>query len=221
MRRVRQHLTYANVISTLAMFLVLGGGTALAAYVVSSNSQIGPNTVSGHKPPTGKHANLIAGSVNGQDVAANSLTGASINEASLTGDVKRLVYSSAASSSSLKLIAQVGPFKLYGECLPATQDYRQVRIFAGGTNGLADSMWSETENDGTDIGTKSEGLLVDNNSLRQFATAFAFTGNFRRIGGTAMLQSGPTLVQVDFDAVADFRSSPGSCFIYGTATRAT
>jgi hypothetical protein len=159
--------------------------------------------------------------VNGQDVAANSLTGENINEASLTGDVKRLVYSSAASSSSLKLIAQVGPFKLYGECLPTTQDYRQVRIFAGGTNGLADSMWSETENDGTDIGTKSAGLLVDNTSLRQFATAFAFTGNFRRIGGTAMLQSGATLVQVDFNAVADFRSSPGSCFIYGTATRAT
>jgi hypothetical protein len=78
MRRIRSHLTYANVMSTIAVFLVLGGGTALAAYVVSSNSQIGPGTVSGHKPPTGKHANLIAGSINGQDVANNSLTGAKI-----------------------------------------------------------------------------------------------------------------------------------------------
>src|SRR4051812_6472554 len=78
MSRIRSHLTYANVMATLAVFLVLGGGTALAAYVVSSNSQVGPNTISGHKPPTGDHANIIGGSVNGQDVANNSLTGADI-----------------------------------------------------------------------------------------------------------------------------------------------
>jgi hypothetical protein len=82
MSRIRQHLTYANVISTLTLFLVLGGGTALAAYVVSSNSQIGPNTVSGHKPPSGDHANVIAGSVNAQDVANNSLTGADVADRS-------------------------------------------------------------------------------------------------------------------------------------------
>ena len=68
MRRIGRHLSYANVISTLCLFLLLGGGTALAAYVVSSNTQIGPGTVSGHHPPSGKHANIIAGSINGQDV---------------------------------------------------------------------------------------------------------------------------------------------------------
>jgi hypothetical protein len=30
MRRIRRHLTYANVISTLCLFLLLGGGTAVA-----------------------------------------------------------------------------------------------------------------------------------------------------------------------------------------------
>jgi hypothetical protein len=69
---LRSHLTYANVMVTILAFLVLGGGTALAAYVVSSNSQIGPGTVSGHQPPTGKHANIIAGSINGQDIANRS-----------------------------------------------------------------------------------------------------------------------------------------------------
>jgi hypothetical protein len=66
---IRSHLTYANVMSTLAVFLVIGGGTALASYVITSNSQVGPGTISGHKPPTGKHANIIAGSVNGQDLS--------------------------------------------------------------------------------------------------------------------------------------------------------
>lgn len=30
-QRIRSHLTFANIVSTLALFLVLGGGTALAA----------------------------------------------------------------------------------------------------------------------------------------------------------------------------------------------
>jgi hypothetical protein len=72
MRRIRQHMTYANVMVTILAFVVLGGGTALAAYVVSSNSQIGPGTVSGHKPPSGKHANIIANSINGKDIADRS-----------------------------------------------------------------------------------------------------------------------------------------------------
>jgi len=36
-----------------------------------------------------------------------------------------------------------------------------------------------------------------------------------------MLKTSSTLVQVDFNAVADNRSGNESCFIYGTATRAT
>jgi hypothetical protein len=56
-----------------AFVFILGGGTAFGAFVVSSNSQIGPNTVSGHKPPAGKHANIIGGSVNATDLANGSV----------------------------------------------------------------------------------------------------------------------------------------------------
>jgi hypothetical protein len=112
---IRPHLTYANVVATLSLFLVLGGGTALASYVVSSNRQIAPNAISGHKPPKGKHANIIKGSVNSADLAlatigtgrlangavtapkiasgavtnpklaANSVTGINVLDGSLTG----------------------------------------------------------------------------------------------------------------------------------------
>lgn len=76
--RIRSHLTYANVVASLALFLVLGGGTALASYVVSSNSQVGPNTISGHKPPSGDHANILSGSVNGTDLATASVSSAKL-----------------------------------------------------------------------------------------------------------------------------------------------
>jgi hypothetical protein len=82
-QRLFSHLTYANVMATLAVFLVLGGGTAVASYLISSNNQVGPGTISGHKAPSGYHANIIGGSVNGQDVADNTLGGADINESSL------------------------------------------------------------------------------------------------------------------------------------------
>jgi hypothetical protein len=70
---IRLHLSYANVMVTILAFVVLGGGTALGAYVVSSNSQVGPNTISGHNPPSGKHGNIISGSVNGTDLAPSSV----------------------------------------------------------------------------------------------------------------------------------------------------
>jgi hypothetical protein len=72
--QLRRRLTYANVTATLALFLVLGGGTALGAYVVSSNRDIGPDTVSGHQPPTGDHANVIGGSINAVDIANDAVT---------------------------------------------------------------------------------------------------------------------------------------------------
>jgi hypothetical protein len=66
--RIRSRLTFANVISLAALFVALGGTATAVTYVVSSNSQIGPGTISGHRPPSGDHPNIISGSINGQDV---------------------------------------------------------------------------------------------------------------------------------------------------------
>jgi hypothetical protein len=82
-QRLRSQVSYANVMATVAVFLVLGGGTAFASYVISSNSQVGPNTISGHKPPTGAHANVIGGSLNAQDLAPGAVTGTRLANASV------------------------------------------------------------------------------------------------------------------------------------------
>jgi hypothetical protein len=220
-QRIRSHLTYANVMATLAVFLVLGGGTALASYVVSSNSQIAPGTVSGHKPPSGKHANIIGGSINGKDVADNSLGGVDVNEASLTGDARKLIYNASASRlpAPTTKIATVGPYTIKGGC--ETADTVDVLLFANGPAGSFQVMDDATVNDNTDHGTFSNGREFPANKDILLTSAGAMGGEFTRIAGTAILRSGSTLVQVDFDAVVDDRSSPGGCLIYGTATKAT
>src|SRR5947207_4620832 len=72
MKHRRRRITYANVVATLALFLVLGGGTALASFIITSNDQVGPDTISGHNPPSGDGANLIAGSVHQADLAPDA-----------------------------------------------------------------------------------------------------------------------------------------------------
>jgi hypothetical protein len=67
-RHIRPRLTFANVVSVIALFVALGG-TALASIVVSQNSQVARRTISGHRPPSGKHPNIIAGSITGKDIA--------------------------------------------------------------------------------------------------------------------------------------------------------
>jgi hypothetical protein len=77
-------LSHASVVGFAALFVALGGtATAATSYVISSNSQLGPGTVSGSVPTTGKHDNIIGGTIGGADVHDNSLTGADINESKL------------------------------------------------------------------------------------------------------------------------------------------
>jgi hypothetical protein len=94
MRRVRRHLTFANIASLTAVFIALGG-TAMAATIITDNSQVGPDTISGHKPRTGNQPNIIGGTVNGTDIAtagvvgrnldSNSVNGPKVADGSLTG----------------------------------------------------------------------------------------------------------------------------------------
>jgi len=223
---LRSHLSFANVVSVVALFVALGG-TATAAIVVSDNSQVASNTISGHKPPSGKHPNLFLGSVNGQDVADNTLGSADINEASLTGNVRRLDWSDTTSGfPPPTTIATVGPYAIKGHCTSQGGEVK-TRLLVNGPASTVDVMYSRTQNDATDLGTSSSGLLTSANTDTEVVgftsgPGSPFPGNYRRAAGTVMLRSGSILVQVDFNAVADFRQNfPQTCFIYGTAARAT
>ncbi len=113
MQGVRKHLTYANVMATLAMFAVLGGGAYAAKKIGSSDikknavrskhikknnvksSDIGKNQVKSSDIKNGKvkasdikdgdvgSTDLADGGIAGIDVASNALGGTQINEGSL------------------------------------------------------------------------------------------------------------------------------------------
>src|SRR5437764_443759 len=73
LKPVRKHLTYANVMATIAVFIA-HGGTAMAAFIVNSNADIASNTVSGSRPPAGAHSNIMAASIGTADIGGGQIS---------------------------------------------------------------------------------------------------------------------------------------------------
>ncbi len=76
---LRRHLTYANVISTFCLFLVLGGGAAFAATKLAKSS-VGTEQLKGEAVTKGKMApnsvnskKVVNGSLTGEDIASSTL----------------------------------------------------------------------------------------------------------------------------------------------------
>jgi hypothetical protein len=97
MRKIRAQLTYANVISTLCLFLLLTGGSALAAATLGKNS-VGSRQLKSKSVTTGK---IGLNAVNGSRVANGSLTGADINLGALGTVPSATSAASAANANTL------------------------------------------------------------------------------------------------------------------------
>lgn len=74
MKQIRNRLTYANVMSSIAVFLVLGGATAFAA------TKIGSNQLKANAVLTGK---IKKEAVTTGKIKKNAVTGAKVKESSL------------------------------------------------------------------------------------------------------------------------------------------
>jgi|SRR3954447_17898765 hypothetical protein len=90
--RIRSRLTYANVVATLSLFLVLSGGTAVA--LTGSNTVFSDDIVDNQVKAGDVRNDTLAGggltapdlgpgSVGGSEVQSNSLTGPDVKESSL------------------------------------------------------------------------------------------------------------------------------------------
>lgn len=76
MKQIRKRITYANVMSSIAVFLVLGGGAAYAA------KKIGSNEIKGNSITTGK---IKKEAVSASKIKKNSITTAKIANGAVTG----------------------------------------------------------------------------------------------------------------------------------------
>ncbi len=230
-QRLRSHVSFANVVSLVALFVALGG-TAAAAVIITDNSQVAPNTISGHKPPSGKHANIIGGSLNGQDVASNSLGSRVIAEPTLTGNAHKLIFHAATGPIPTE-IATVGPYAIKAACEEPSPAHWALTLYVNGPAGTASYTYLDGVN-GTRIDDPNGGFRSGTRPIpadqdEPIFGIFADTsyqnppnGNFHHAAGTVMLRSGSVLVQVDFDVVVDATDQgPNGCHLLGTATRAT
>jgi hypothetical protein len=75
-KQIRKRITYANVMSSIAVFLVLGGGAAYAA------KKIGSNEIKGNSITTGK---IKKEAVSASKIKKNSITTAKIANGAVTG----------------------------------------------------------------------------------------------------------------------------------------
>jgi hypothetical protein len=97
MSKIRARLTYANVVATLALFLVVAGGSALAAAQLGKNT-VGPRQLKSKAVTTGK---IASGAVTGEKVAKGTLTGANINLAALGTVPAASTAASAANANTV------------------------------------------------------------------------------------------------------------------------
>jgi hypothetical protein len=103
MRRIRSKLTYANVISTLCLFLLLGGGAALAASKLAKNS-VGTKQI--------KNSAVTAAKIK-----KGTITGTQINLAKLgtvPSATNAATANTATTASTANALAALEPVHLVG-----------------------------------------------------------------------------------------------------------
>ena len=96
MKRLSEKLTYANVVSTLCLVLLVGGGTAYAAKSMLPKNSVGTKQVKNNAITAAKIKN---GSVTGAKVAPNSIDGTKL-ALSTVGTVPSAAHASSADQAT-------------------------------------------------------------------------------------------------------------------------
>ena len=150
MKQIRKRLTYANVMSSIAVFLILGGATAFAA------AKIGTKQLKAGAVTTGK---LKKEAVTTAKIKKNAVTGAKVKESTL-GEVPLAATAVnfekfvpfgiiTANNGETKTLVTYGPFSLIGQCQTDVANLEANVIFATTEDHTA---FGGDDNNGGDIG---------------------------------------------------------------------
>jgi hypothetical protein len=159
LRKFKKHLSYANVMASLAMFAVLGGG-AFAAVKLKKDSvgskQLKTNAV--------KTAELADGAVTTPKLADNAATGAKVDESSL-GQVPSAASADSATNATNATSAQ-NATQAADSTLFSGRSLAQVRGRGDGqtgpasTNGLPAASFESVITEDTQIPSGGASLVV-------------------------------------------------------------
>lgn len=185
MKQIRKRLTYANVMSSLAVFLILGGATAVAA------KKIGSNEIKANSIKTGK---IVKEAVTTSKIKKNAVTGAKVNEATLgqvasavkadsatnatnaanadtvAGNTLRKFFYSSNETATKTVVLSLNGLTLTAGCtggtteLIATTSVSDSLIHAGGTFLTATAFY--VEDDSFDVGNNFNILSEESDSVQ-------------------------------------------------------
>jgi hypothetical protein len=169
-KQIRKRVTYANVMSSIAVFLILGGATAFAAV-----KKIGANEIKANSIKTGK---IVKEAITTSKIKKNAVTGAKLNESTLgtvpsatnatnatnavnatnagnantvAGSTIRKFFYASEETSATTTILSLNGLTLTAGCeagfpqLTATTSVDNSLIHAGGTIGGDEAIYSEND----------------------------------------------------------------------------
>jgi hypothetical protein len=230
-KQIRKRITYANVMSSIAVFLVLGGASAYAA------KKIGSNEIKGNSITTGK---LKKNAVTASKIKKNSITTAKIKNGAVTGPkinlttlgtVPNATHATTAdtatnfsryfttgivraSAGQNPLLFSIGPFTVTGHC----KDIGGGEVEAWttiATNQVGSSFGSYNESyyeADFNPGTEGElGYEVSDNSPYSSAQYYAYENQF-----TASSADGKTLLSGEVIKAVFYYGAQCAFWAHGT-----
>jgi hypothetical protein len=143
LKQIRNRLTYANVMSSIAVFLILGGASAFAATQLGKDSvgtkQLKKNAVTAAKIKKNAvtTAKIKTNAVTTVKIGNDAVTGAKVNESTL-GEVPSAATAKSATSAvsfakyvafgiitvnsgESRTLVSYGPFSLIGQCVAGAE----------------------------------------------------------------------------------------------------
>lgn len=191
MRQVLGRMTYARVVSTLALFIALGGG----AYAVSiGKNDVGPKQI---REGAVRSAEIKDHAVKGRDIAANTIGGGKIKNGSLGDadiDVEELLAGATAAFSERGSQCDPGAAHVTcGDLTLKTPVAGRILANASGTFGVGASASGTCQ------------LTVDGRSVAVFDGG---SGSYALSGVSDPVSAGDHLVQVQcLESTAPFSAS--------------
>jgi hypothetical protein len=216
-QKLRRKLTYANVISTLCMFLLLGGGAALASSKLKANSvgtkQIKNNAVNGSKVADGSLSGAdIGGSVNSANHAGNSdqLGGSPSSAFFPSSSAQRIDWnpSGCGSPCQTDLLSMDG-FTIQGNCAGAAGGDLHFTVTTVPSGTVDISATGERSAGGT--------FLSDGNSVGFQPVQFTSLSSLTYGNGTMTLRSASHTIGVVFHNRVTDAAGVATCAVFGTA----